>query len=377
MPNFVVRLLSGRIARRILIVAVLAAAALVLLRGKADEAAPPPPVVARAALSVSLVAPQRADWPQTLTANGSVAAWQEALIAPEISGYRITQILVDVGDKVTKGQVLARIADDVVASELAEARASVAELAASAEEAQGNALRARELREKGFYSAQQALQYQTAEHTSGARLAAARARLQAAQVKMGKTAVRAPDDGLISARSAVVGSLTQNGEELFRLIRGARIEWRAEVPAADIGRLSPGVAATLSGPDNVQASGRVRAIAPSINANTRNGLVFVDLPADAPLKAGMFARGEFELGRTPALTLPQSAVVLRDGFAYVFRQEGADRVAQVKVTLGRRLGERIEILAGLPAQVRVVASGAGFLADGDFVKVVAATDGAQ
>ncbi len=376
MPNFFARLISRRAARLVSIVLVLVVVAVFLLRGKTGEPAPPP-VAARPALSVSLVAPQRVDWPQTLTANGSVAAWQEALIAPEISGYRITQILVDVGERVSKGQVLARMADDVVASELAEARAAVTELAASAEEARGNAARARELREKGFYSAQQALQYQTTEQTSSARLAAARARLQAAEVKMAKTVIRAPDEGLISARSAVVGSLAQNGEELFRLIRGARIEWRAEVPAAQIGRLSPGMTVRVSGPDNVEARGRVRTIAPSINANTRNGLVYVDLPADAPLKAGMFARGEFELGHAPALVLPQAAVVLRDGFAYVFRLEGEDRVAQVKVVPGRRLGPQVEIVEGLPPQARVVASGAGFLSDGDAVKVVAATDSAQ
>lgn len=376
MRHSFVRLLCGRTARLVLIVTVLAAAAAFLLRGKNGEPAPSP-AAARPALSVSLVAPQRVDWPQTLTANGSVAAWQEALIAPEISGYRITQILVDVGDRVKKGQALAHIADDVVASELAEARAAVTELAASAAEARGNAARARELREKGFYSAQQALQYQTTEQTSDARLAAARARLQAAEVKMGKTVVRAPDDGLISARSAVVGSLTQNGEELFRLMRGGRIEWRAEVPAAEIGRLSPGVMATVTGPDDAQVAGRIRTIAPGIDANTRNGRVFVDLPADAPLKAGMFARGEFELGRTAALVLPQAAVVLRDGFAYVFRLEGEDRVVQTKVAPGRRLGQQVEIVEGLSPQARVVASGAGFLADGDVVKVVPAADGVQ
>jgi multidrug efflux pump subunit AcrA (membrane-fusion protein) len=100
-------------------------------------------------------------------------------------------------------------------------------------------------------------------------------------------------------------------------------------------------------------------------------LIYVDLPSDARgLRAGMFARGEFELGRASALTLPQSAVVLREGFAYVFRIEG-DKVAQTKVTVGRRQADRVEITAGLDAGAAVVAQGAGFLADGDSVRVVA------
>jgi RND family efflux transporter MFP subunit len=328
------------------------------------------------ALTVTAITPQAEDWPRTLAANGNVVAWQEAVIGAEIANYRITAVEVEVGDVVRKGQILARIADDTVASEAAETRAAVAELEASAAEAAANAVRAKELREKGFYSAQLQTQYQTTAHTANARLAAARARLQAAELKLGKTRVLAPDDGVISAREATVGSLTQAGDELFRLIRGGRLEWRAEVPAADLARVVPGGAATLTGPDGVTVRGTVRRVAPSVDPQTRNGLVFVDIPAStAAVRAGMFARGEFELGRAPALTLPQSAVVLRDGFAYVFRLDGEGeqaRVAQAKVVTGRRLGERIEIVSGLDAQARVVATGGGFLADGDPVRVVTA-----
>ncbi|MDQ5942381.1 MAG: hypothetical protein QG572_1196, partial [Pseudomonadota bacterium] len=171
------QLLTGR---RALIIAGLAGTGVVVAmlaaggKSPAEPAASPSP--GRPALSVSMVVPQREEWPQTLAANGNVVAWQEAVIAPEISGYRITEVRAEVGDKVTTGQLLARIASDTVASELAEARATVAELEASATEAKGNAERARELREKGFYSAQLATQYQTTGQTAAARLDAARAR---------------------------------------------------------------------------------------------------------------------------------------------------------------------------------------------------------
>ena len=213
-------------------------------------------------------------------------------------------------------------------------------------------------------------QYQTAEHTAQARLAGARARQQAADLKMSKTGVLAPDDGVISARSATVGSLTQPGQELFRLIRGGRLEWRAEVPSADLAKVSAGAVAILTAPGGETVRGKVRTVSPSVDPQTRNGLVYVDLPASKGIRAGMFARGEFELARSSALTLPQTAVVQREGFAYVFRMEGEDRVAQTKVNLGRRVGEQVEIVSGLAPAARVVAAGAGFLADGDVVKVV-------
>jgi RND family efflux transporter MFP subunit len=363
--------LAGRKTRLVLAVAVLAAAAAFFLsRPEAPAPAEAPKVAPRPALTVRLAAPQKLDWPEVLPANGNVVAWQEAVIGPEIANYRITEVRVQVGDQVRKGQVLARIASDTVASELAEAQASVAELEASAAEARANAERAKELKEKGFYSSQLNTQYQTAQHTALARLAAAKARQQAAGLKMDKTGVLAPDDGVISARSATVGSLTQPGQEMFRLIRGGRLEWRAEVPSADLGKVRPGVVATLTAPGGETVKGTVRAVAPSVDPQTRNGLVYVDLPATGAVRAGMFARGEFQLAQSPALTLPQSALVLREGFAYVFRLEGEGRVAQTKVELGRRLGERVEIVGGLDAAARVVEAGAGFLADGDAVKVV-------
>lgn len=363
--------LAGRKVRLALAFATLALLGAIFLGdGPAPAPLDPAATAARPALSVSLTRPQLADWPQVLAADGNVVAWQEAVIGAEIDNFRISEVSVQVGQSVRKGQVLARIASDTVASELAEATAAVAELEAMAAEAKGNAARAAELQARGFYSGQLNLQYQTAERTAEARLAAARARQQAAALRLARTSVLAPDDGVISARSATVGSLTQPGQELFRLIRGGRLEWRAELAAAELAQVRAGGEALLSGPDGAPVHGVVRMVAPSVDAKTRNGLVYVDLPQPGALRAGMFATGEFRLGQRPALTLPQSAVLLREGFAYVFRLAGEGRVAQVKVGLGRRVGERVEIVDGLDAQAEVVATGAGFLADGDAVKVV-------
>ncbi|MFN9478108.1 MAG: efflux RND transporter periplasmic adaptor subunit [Betaproteobacteria bacterium] len=332
----------------------------------AQPAAPPAP---RPSLTVALTTPEQLDWPQTLAAQGSIAAWQEAVIGAELAGFRVDEVLVNVGDRVKKGQPLARVRAETVDADLAQARAGLAEAEAALAEAQANARRTRELADKGFISPQGGVQAATAEQTAAARVQAARARVQAEQVRMAQTRVLAPDDGVISARSATVGSLT-GGQDLFKLIRGGRLEWRAEVPAADLDRLRPGLTARLTLPGGEAVPGTLRTVAPTVDPQTRNALVYVDLPAQSSARAGMFARGEFQLAQAPALTVPQSALLLRDGFAYVFKLESDNRVAQTKVAVGRRSGERVEIKDGLAAGTRIVASGVGFLNGGDVVRVV-------
>jgi RND family efflux transporter MFP subunit len=368
--------LSRRLmVRAAIVLVVVAAIGLLATRGGTPSAGPAVAESPRPALTVSLIRPKAADWPRRLAANGNVAAWQEAVIGAEISNYRLSAVLVNVGDRVAQGQVLARIAADNVAADLAQSSAAVAEAEATAAEAKFNAERARQLRASGFYSPQQAQQSLTAELASAARLEAARARKQNDELRLAQTQVRAPDAGVISARTATVGSLTQQGQELFRLIRGGRLEWRAEVTAAELTQLKPGLPATIAGPAGGSVQGRVRMLGPTVDAASRNALVYVDLPesaAAAGLRAGMFARGEIGLGVSPALTLPHAAVVTRDGFSYVFVVAAGDRAALTKVTVGRRIDDRIEITGGLSADTPVVASGAGFLADGDTVRVVAA-----
>jgi RND family efflux transporter MFP subunit len=205
-------------------------------------------------------------------------------------------------------------------------------------------------------------------------VASAKATLDQQRLRLKYTQVVAPDAGIISARSATVGAVAGVGTEMFRMIRQGRLEWRAEVTAAELPRVKAGQKVVVKTASGASVQGRVRTVAPTVDAQNRVALVYVDLPpalsADAPLKAGMFATGEFALGESAALTVPQQAVVVRDGFAYVFRLNADSRVSQLKVTTGRRLGDRVEVTAGLPADTLVVTSGAGFLNDGDLVRQV-------
>lgn len=323
----------------------------------------------RPALTVQTAPPQRTAMAQRLAANGNVAAWQEASIGAESNGLRLTEVRVNVGDSVKAGQVLATFAAEMVQADVSQARASLLEAKAHAAEAASNAERARTLQASGALSAQQIEQYTTAAQAAQARVEAAQALLQAQQLRLQHTQVRAPDHGVISARSATVGAVVGAGTELFRMVRKGRLEWRAEVTATELGRLRPGTAAQVTAASGASVQGQLRMVAPTVDPQTRNALVYVDLPAHPDLRAGMFARGEFLLGQSDALTVPQEALVVREGFTYLFVLGADQRVQRLKVQPGRRSGERVEILSGLDAGAPVVVRGAGFLNDGDLVRV--------
>ena len=360
-------------------VALLAGAtALFLINSKPDKPEKPATSTvpsAKPALTVTTTQPQTQLLANQLSANGSVAAWQEAVVGSESNGLRLAEVLVNVGDAVKAGQVLARFADDGVQADVAQARAGVNEASAQAGEATANADRVRALQGTGTFSGQQVSQYLTAEQTARARVESAKAALASQLLRLKYTQVLAPDAGVISTRTATVGAVVGNGAELFRLIRQGRLEWRAEVTSAELSRLRVGTQVSVTAASGAPLQGRVRVVAPTVDPQTRTGLVYVDLPlvpATSPSAArpGMFARGEFELGTSPALTVPQQAVVVRDGFSYAFRLNTDQRVSQTKLQIGRRVGDRVEVLAGASASDVLVASGAGFLNDGDLAKVV-------
>jgi HlyD family secretion protein len=338
----------------------------------ADDTSPDRP-----ALTVSTTRLAYGTLPRRIAAYGSIAAWQEASVGNEADGLRLVAVHANVGDTVRRGQLLASFAPERVQAELAHRRAAIAEAHAALAEAAGNAGRARQLRDSGALSQQQVQQQLAAEAAAQARLDAALAAEKAEQLRLAQTRVLAPDDGVISARSATVGAVLSTGQELFRLVRGPRLEWRAEVAAADLARLGEARTVHVTLADGEVVRARLRQLAPLVDPQTRNGLAYVDLPRGGSARPGMFVRGEFELGDTPAATLPRSAVQQREGLAYVFRVGADARVVQTPVTLGREAVDRIEIVGGLASDERVVVSGAAFLGDNDRVRVVAAAEGAR
>lgn len=337
------------------------------------EAADAPAAAASAvkpALTVALTPVKAESWPQLLSATGSLAAWREVQVGSELGGQRIQQVSVELGQRVRKGQLLAQLQSAGVAADLAASRAGLLEAEATAREAVSTAARLKTLAGTDAVSAQQLEQAQAAAAGAEARAAAAKARVQADELRLSYTRIVAPVDGIVSSKEAVEGALPQAGQLLFSLIRDGRLEWRAEVPASELAQLQAGQKVRVLPAGGTQPlEGKVRVVAPTVDATTRLGRVLVDLSGSpAAARAGMFARGDFVLGDANVLTVPQTALLLRDGFAFVFKLEGS-KVRQVKVELGRRQGDRVEIRHGLKATDKVVAQGVGFLADGDTVRV--------
>lgn len=331
--------------------------AAVFLRSGVSAAAPKTPVPA---LTVTVAIPQAATWPIAVSGSGAIAPWQEASIGTQIGAYQLIEVGANVGDQVRRGQVLARLNPALL-------RAEEGQLIAAHEQAEANHRRGAELQASGGVSEQDLLQLATEAKTSAARLASKRLELQ-------YTAVIAPDDGVISARNATLGGVAPAGEELFRMILRNRLEWRGELTAAQLAGVKAGQPATLELPDGSRAEATIRQTAPMLNSASRLGLVYADIKAASPARAGMYAKGEIVVGQAVALTIPAECVIIRDGRSYVVEIADTTKTPKVslrEVTVGRRRGEAVEIVEGLRGDERLVLQGAGFLDNGDIVRVSA------
>lgn len=330
------------------------------------------PTETKPVMAVDVVLPQSQEWAQRLPASGNVQAWQEAVVGAEVGGARLLEVKVNVGDVVKKGDELARLDPATLTAQAAQQHAEVAQAEANLAKARADAERAELLDKTGSISQQDILQYRTAAATADAQLKLARAQSDVASLQLRYARVVAPDDGVISSRTATVGTVVASGTELFRLIRGRRLEWRAEVPGDLLGQLKAGMRADLRRPgDSGVVNGTIRQVAPTVDMQTRNALVYVDLPKDAGLTAGQFVEGSFETGKQKVLCLPESAIVLRDGHTYVMTINDKHIVHQLKVTTGARNGETIAVSGELTPQTKIVKSGGSFIGDGDLVSVEA------
>lgn len=323
----------------------------------------------RPTLTVSTETPDVRNWPQKISASGNVSAWQEAAIGAEVAGLRLVELYVNVGDEVKKGQLLARFSDEMVVLDMAQQHALEDEARARLVQAEAKAEGSQKLKDSGSISTFDNILNQSLANIARAQLQAAEARSKSQKLRLAYTRVRAPDDGIISSRTTTVGAVMQTGNEMFRYIRRNQLEWRAEVPDGPLQKIKIGHKVTLHSSHGAPIVGKVNRISPMVDVQSRNGSVYVELVSSKGLKAGMFAQGDFELGRSRALTVAQSALVVRDGFSYVFTLDAENRATQTKVSTGRRQDGRIEIVHGLAERVSIVIAGAGFLSDGDLVHV--------
>lgn len=361
-------------SRRILVLAATVAAlvtAVVLARPRATSA-PGTEAATTPVLTVEAVLPQSLEWPLATGASGGIYAWQTASISSESAGLRIVELKVDVGSVVRKGQVLATLGSDSLAAELRAQEANLAQARIKHNQAEVEAERARSLRDKGSLSEQKVFDYQVSAQTARATLDAALASLDTHRLALAKARIVAIDDGIITARSASLGQVVTIGTELFQLMRQQRLEWRAEVTPQQIAQLRIGQQARVTLPNGKLIDARMRLVAPTLDANTRLGTAYFDLPASAlatGARPGVYVRGEVGTGAASATVLPSTAITLRDGHSYVFEIDAGAHVTQRQVQTGRRIGEQVEVLDKLPAGSRFVNGGGSFLKDGDLVEL--------
>jgi HlyD family secretion protein len=322
------------------------------------------------ALAVSVTTPKSDALVRTLVATGSVYAWQEAVIGPEVGGYRVAAVNVDVGDKVKRGQELVRLSDELLVADVNSKRASKLQAEAQLVTASSDRRRGDLVKESGALSNSEVEKLHNDELAAQAKVEQANADLESAEVKLRYARVLSPDDGVITSRTVVVGQIAQAGNEMLRLLRNGRVEWRAEIPEGRMREVHVGQTVRITTADGSQLLGRVRTVAPTVQSGTRTGLVYVDLPKPDGARPGMFARGEIEVSRGMAATLPLASVVVRDGYSYVFVVTVDQKVERRRVQTGSVREGRVEIVAGLNPGEQVVDRGAGFLQDGDKITVV-------
>jgi len=306
--------------------------------------------------------------PRIVTASGSVSAWEAVPVGAETGGLVATAVFVDEGAYVRQGQPLVQLNDAVLRAQLGQQQAAVA--AAEANVARDDAAlgRAQELRERGFLS-QASLDTALAnQRASNAGLASARASLTEIRTRVNQATIRAPVAGMVASRSVTRGQIVQPGTELFQLVRDGRLELNAQIPETELRLVRAGMPAVIASEQAGQTTGAVRIVTPEVDPQTRLGVARISLTGGA-LRPGMFARAEIDVGAQPALTVPSQAIVYREGKPGVYVIDSGDRVRFQPVETGGRNGGDLAITAGLTAGQRVVVLGAGFLGDGDLVRV--------
>ena len=322
-------------------------------------------------LAVTLARAQMRPIQRTVVVSGPVAAFEEMQLGVEISGARVTALNVDVGQQVRKGDVLLELDHRSLDSELQQANAALSEAEAGVALARANLARGELLVKDRFISASQLDELRAARTQAEARRNTARASRDAAQLRRDFAELRAPADGVISKRLVQPGQVVAAGTELLRLIRDGRLEWRAELPEDALARVEPGATVQLPSRDGT-VTGRIRAVSPGVDSQTRTGTIYADLPEPGPLQPGAYVEGRIVTGAGSALTVPAASVVQRDGHAYVFTLDDRHVAHRVRVAIGAKVDGRVEIVDGLEAGDAVVEHGAGFLGDGDTARVVAA-----
>jgi RND family efflux transporter MFP subunit len=365
----------------------------------AEAAAPAQPVLP---LAVSVVRAEIAPFVETVLVTGSLIAREEILVGPEVEGLRVVEVLADEGDRVKKGQVLARLVSDTLEAQLAQNTASLARAEAAIAQAQSaiasadarltvvaNAfVRAKPLSKSGVLADASMDQRESARRTSEAAVASARdgmkvAEAEKAQIeaqrkeiswRRARTDIRSPSDGLISRRNARIGGYASGAADpMFRIVAKGEIELDGEVPEARLASIREGQTVIIETAGSTNVTGTVRLLSPEVDRQTRLGRVRIFIGDKPGLFIGAFARARIRTAESRGLAVPASAVLYgSEGPVVQIVTNGHVATRHVKVGLAE--GRLIEIREGLQPGDAVVTRSGTFLRDGDAVRPVPVAD---
>ena len=320
---------------------------------------------------VTVIVPGLREVTNTVSFTGTISARDEIPITVEGEGGRVAAVLVEVGDRVRRGQTLARLATSVVQPQVDSLAASLDQARADAELAEAEYRRAAAVAGSGALSAQEIERRRSAAVSAQARVKVAAAQLNESRARLGRTELRAPADGVVLTRAAEVGqTATPGGEPLFRLGKGGAIEMRGVVAEQDLPPLVVGqaVAVHITGVD-AAFPGKVWLLGAVIDARTRLGSIRVALPSDPRLRPGAFARAEATVGTARRAVLPQTAILADAAGTYVLLVGAEDRVQRRSVRVSGTRDEGVVVEQGLDGSERVVATAGAFLREGEKVRL--------
>lgn len=303
------------------------------------------------------------------SASGRLLPREEVAVAPELSGYRVTRVLVEEDAQVRAGQVLAVLDDALLGSQIAQARASLAQQLVANDKARAEAARVVGLDNQGVLSQEAIDQRRLAARSAEAAVGVARAQLNDLLVRQSRLTVRAPTAGRILQRSARPGDTSGSGTVMFTIARDNLIELDAEVPEASMSQIAIGDPVEVTLASGATLEGKVRLLGARVDQQTGLSLARIALPIRRDLRPGGFAKARLVRASAQVLAAQQGAVHYDADGAYMLIVDRHDRVHRVGVRTGRRSGDLVELIVGPKPGTRVVMGGAAFVLEGDKVRV--------
>jgi HlyD family secretion protein len=325
----------------------------------------PVPTVSVTAIGISKV-------PTTVSIIGTIGARYDMPIGVEGDAGRIAAILVEAGDHVKRGQVLAKLNVSVLEPQVANLEAALEQARAEAELADAEYHRAQAVGASGALSAEETQRRKSSAATAAAKVKFAEAQLNESKARLARADIRAPDDGIILTRTAEVGqTAVPGGDPLFRLSRGGEVEMRGQVAEQDLPLLIVGqeVNVKLTGTAKVYP-GTIRLLGAVIDPATRLGMARITLTPDPNLRPGAFARAEVTISNAERAVLPQTAVLTDERGSYVLIVNAQNKVERRAVRVSGIVQAGVTIADGLANTDQVIATAGGFLQEGEVVRPV-------